>query len=121
MLKEIKNVRQIEGEGLRRWFSGNYFELILWYNEKNEISGFQLCYGLKGLSPKALTWKDKSGYTHDSVDDGEHTATIGKMTPVLMADGQFDQDKILDIFVQESQELDQKIVGFICSKLTNYQ
>ena len=34
MLVEYRNVRQIRGEGHRRWFSDEYFDLIVWYDGK---------------------------------------------------------------------------------------
>jgi len=46
MLKEIKSVRQIPGEAFRRWFQDKYFDLIVHYNPKKEITAFELCYNL---------------------------------------------------------------------------
>ena len=34
MLTEIQNARQIAGEGVRRWFTDDYFDLIVWYGEE---------------------------------------------------------------------------------------
>jgi len=42
MLREVPNVRQIKGESKRRWFSDDYFDLIIWLDETDEIVGFQL-------------------------------------------------------------------------------
>ena len=36
MLSEIKRVRQIQGEGYRRWFSDKFLDLIIWYNDDGE-------------------------------------------------------------------------------------
>jgi hypothetical protein len=52
MLAEIRDVRQIPGEGFRRWFSDGDFDLIVWY-AGGEIAGFQLCYD-KGRRERAL-------------------------------------------------------------------
>jgi len=40
MLGEIRNVRQIEGEGTRRWFTDRYFDLIVWYDDSGSLTGF---------------------------------------------------------------------------------
>ncbi len=42
MIVEKKDARQIENEGFRRWFTDDFFDLIVWYENK-EITGFQLC------------------------------------------------------------------------------
>ena len=60
MLTEFKGVRQREEEGIRRWFFNNYFDLIIWYDNSNQIEGFQLCYD-KENNEKALTWLKKNG------------------------------------------------------------
>ncbi len=43
MLIEVKEVRQIEDEGLRRWFTDSYFDLILWYEEDGKKIGRASC------------------------------------------------------------------------------
>jgi len=55
MLTEIRNARQVEGEGFRRWFTDDYFDLIVWYGDQNAMIGFQLCYDKQGKE-RALTW-----------------------------------------------------------------
>jgi hypothetical protein len=44
MLREISNLRQIEGEPQRRWFEGQELELIIWQSG-NEIIAFELYTG----------------------------------------------------------------------------
>ena len=44
MLSEIKNARQVPGEGKRRWFRDDDFDLIIWYDDSDTVFGFQLCY-----------------------------------------------------------------------------
>lgn len=69
MIKEI-NARQIGGDPDRRWYSSEYFDLIVWFNKGKEIIGFQLCYD-KERNERAITWKETVGYLHSQVDDGE--------------------------------------------------
>ena len=80
MLTEIQNVRQIPGEGFRRWFSDNYFDLIVWYDDERKLVGFQLCYDKDGRE-RALTWTHEHGFQHNRIDSGEIAGHI-KMTPV---------------------------------------
>ena len=87
MLSELENVRQVDGEGFRRWFADEYFDLIVWYKEKSLI-GFQLCYD-KGADERALTWTRDHGYLHAGIDTGEPVGIGSKMSPVLVSDGLF--------------------------------
>jgi len=44
MVSEIRIVRQIEGEGTRRWFTDRYFDPIVQNDALGVLIGFQLCY-----------------------------------------------------------------------------
>jgi len=116
MLKEVQNPRQIPGEGRRRWFSDQFFELIVWHDIGGHITGFQLCYDIYGYE-RALTWKKDLGYTHDGIDSGEMDVMDHKMTPILVADGYFDREGIAERFYAESREIDRAIASFIHEKL----
>ncbi len=41
MLTESQHVRQIKHDPKRRWFSDDYFDLIVWIGKRGEIIGFQ--------------------------------------------------------------------------------
>ena len=114
MLTEIQDVRQISGEGSRRWFSDAEFDLIVWF-QGDEPDGFQLCYDLSGY-PRVYTWKKSAGSTHHGIDDGERPAGY-KATPVLVADGLFDAPKVLPAFVEASKSLPLGIRMFVLSNL----
>ena len=43
-MKLLKNVRQIEGEPFRRWYADDYFDLFIWFDDNDKVTGFQLCY-----------------------------------------------------------------------------
>ena len=116
---ETKSVRQINGEPRRRWFWSNYFDLIVWFNSENDIIGFQLCYD-KNRYQRVLTWKMESGYSHDRIDDGEGSPGKYKGTPILAADGIFEEGKIAALFKEESQSIDKQIAGFIHEKILEY-
>jgi hypothetical protein len=119
MMIETKSVRQISGEPQRRWFWSNYFDLIVWFNSESDIIGFQLCYD-KNRYQRVLTWKRESGYSHDRIDDGEGSPGKYKGTPILAADGIFEEGKIAVLFKEESQNIDKQIADFIHEKILEY-
>ena len=119
MLSEVKNPRQVPGEGRRRWFTDAYFDLIVWYEgDSSSIAGFQLCYD-KEREERALTWRSGKGFDHKRIDDGEVSGRI-KMTPVLVPDGTFDYRHIAERFRRESETIDPEIRKLVYKKLTNY-
>ena len=119
MLREYEHVRQIEGEGRRRWFSDNFFDLVVWSDDAGTIIGFQLCYDSE-RDQRALTWRRDFGYTHHRVDDGEHRPGKVKATPVLVADGLFDQRAIAAKFASAASEISPLISRFVFEKLLKY-
>ena len=121
MLRELGNVRQIEGDPRRRWFADDHFDLIVWFNEKDGIIGFQLCYD-KFEEERALTWFEEIGYTHRKVDDGEqYPGAMLKATPILIPDGVFEHEEIARRFRQESGEIEDRVSRFVYEKLMQYQ
>jgi hypothetical protein len=118
MLKEYKNVRQIPGEARRRWFSDNYFDLIVWMSE-DEIVGFQLCYDIS-KAHRALTWHQDIGFSHHRIDDGESRPGHVKASPILLPDGQFDYERIAQRFKQASQFIEERIATFVHDTLMQY-
>jgi hypothetical protein len=123
VLVEYRNVRQIRGEGHRRWFSDEYFDLIVWYDgpkpRRTAISGFQLCYG-KGGDERALTWRSTQGFSHEKVDTGEDRWGGMKSTPILVADGVFDSASVSERFREASKGLDPDIADIVMDKLAEY-
>lgn len=118
MLKELAKVRQVPEEPKRRWFADDYFDLIVWFDKRREIIGFQLCYDLNG-EERALTWRENIGFSHQRVDDGELQRPY-KATPILVADGAFDQAAVSQVFAEHSREMDKKVARFVLGKLRDY-
>ena len=118
MLYEVKDVKQFEDEGPRRWFTDNSFDLIVWYDRRKSITGFQLCYD-KENRERCLTWKKESGYSHNSIDSGEIPGQA-KMSPILVADGLFEGKRIAGQFRKESARIDGKVADFVYKKLLAY-
>jgi hypothetical protein len=118
MLTELKNPRQIAGEGRRRWFMDDYFDLIVWYGDDGGMIGFQLCYDKK-TRERALTWTREGGYHHNRIDDGEIPGHP-KMTPVIIADGAFDRNPVAERFRLESAEIDPAVAGFVLETVMGF-
>jgi hypothetical protein len=109
MLAEIAEVRQVEGEGYRRWFTDPDFDLIVWYEtaERSHVLGFQLCYD-KRRRERCVTWRESGSVQHHLVDDGENPFSA-KMTPVLVSDGIFDGPRVLDAFLRAAENVDEDL------------
>jgi hypothetical protein len=122
MLREIRNVRQVPGEMRRRWFTSESMDLIVWLDDADDPTQMQLCYD-KGRrrAERALTWKPGVGYTHTAVDDGE-TGYGGryKATPILLADGGFNTQRVSSLFLDHSTHLPLDIVDFVVAKIREF-
>ena len=119
MLVELKNVRQVENEGFRRWFSDDIFDLIVWYDYAHNIDGFQLCYD-KDKSERALTWMTVGGYRHDRVDTGE-TSYASKKSPIILQNGVFNKEKIAALFKKNAKSIDKQIADLVYNKILKYE
>ncbi len=118
MLQESEYVRQVTGEPKRRWFSDDYFDLIVWVDESNDILNFQLCYDKTG-HPRALNWQAE-GYSHLGIDDGEDRIGKSKATPILIPDGIFNKDGIVEAFEKACSEMDIQVSKFVLEKIKHY-
>lgn len=119
MLREEKNVRQVPGEPARRWFSDEYFDLIIWLEPDKTVWGFQLCYD-NGYKPRALTWTKQNGYKHSGIDDGEGAGGTQKGSPVLVEDGLFDTAAISSKLAAASGELPPDLGSFVIKKVAAF-
>ena len=102
----------------RRWFSDDYFDLIIWLNQNGDIAGFQLCYD-KFEKEKALTWTDKNGYVHERIDDGESNPSKNQ-SPILIPDGICQTQQLMDVFLLRSSEIEPQLRSFVLDKLREY-
>lgn len=118
MLTEIRNPRQIEGEGFRRWFTDEYFDLIVWYAMDRTLVGFQLCYD-KLDHERALTWTREHGFQHNRIDAGE-VPGHAKMTPVIIADGEFSRDPVAERFRKASGQIEPAVARFVYETVKKY-
>jgi hypothetical protein len=120
MLSELKNPRQVPHEPRRRWFTDDYFDLIVWQSPEGEIIAFQLCYD-KGPDERVLIWHRDEGFSHKGIDNGENRDGHYKMTPILIPDGEFNCDPIQMRFRKESRNIDPDVRIFIIDKLDDYR
>ena len=117
MLREIPNICQIPGEPFRRWFTGKYLDLIIWYYDDHcTFQGLQFCYRL-GRSEKALTWFEGKGYTHETIYDGEERPGRHKMAPIMLRNTAFRKEEILILFQSRAEHLERGIIEFVSRKI----
>ena len=103
MLRELKNIRQIDGERQRRWFADDEMDLILWFSPEKRLDGFEICYDKLG-GTRTITWKNIR--TRD-----------GTMKSVLMAENAFERKRIKDMLAERSGNLEQNLRQFILDRL----
>ena len=125
MLIERRNVRQIAAEGFRRWFSDEYFDLIVWYAREAQadstadvIAGFQLCYDKRGQE-RALSWRREGGFSHDLIDAGEIPGQAN-MSPVLDPGGEL-PEAVVKRFRFNSPKVGLSLQNLVCTKLSEYR
>ena len=119
MLYEIKGVSQDSTTYKKRWFFDHVIDLLIWSDIKNEIAGFQLCYD-KLKNPHALTWFKDKGYRHNRIDFREDKIGRRRGSPILMADGKFEGDRIAEDFYRQSRNIDKWISKFVYEKIQGY-
>ena len=115
MLREIRDVQQVPGEKLRRWFFSHEADLLVWFGEDNVPFAFQLAYG-KYRDEHAIRWKTGVGFSHYKVDTGIY----GRELPLLLADGPFPAAQIVDQFLKVAAEIPADIVSFVCERLREH-
>ncbi len=118
-LRELSDTRQVPGEPRRRRFCSPELDLIVWLDDASEPVGFQLCYD-KLRGERALTWRAGRGFDHAAVDSGEGMPTQYKGTPILVADGVFDNRRVSDIFSEASANVPPPIRSFVTDRLARY-
>ena len=83
MLRELKNIRQIDGERRRRWFADDEMDLILWFSPEKRLDGFEICYDKLG-GTRTITWKN--------IRTGD-----GTMKSILMSENALERKRIQDM------------------------
>ena len=78
-----------------------------------------MCYR-QGKEEKALTWISGRGFSHDRIDNGEGNPGRRKMTPILIPDGSFEKDRIIEILKEECVAMDASIAEFVVKTIEKY-
>lgn len=117
-MREFANLSQHPGS-FRRLFTDDYFDLYIWYDAPaGEILGFQLVYD-RMQNERALTWGTCSGYSHDGIDTSDSRG-YWNSSPVLVADGPFARDAIVERFRLASEGMEEPLRSFILHRLEQY-
>ena len=109
----------VRGDYDRRWISDDYFDLIVWYDRKDAVYGFQLCYG-KPQGERALTWISDGGFSHTEVETGEELATVNR-TPILVPDGSFPANKVRREFQRRAIGLPKDLRDLVLAKIAEFE
>lgn len=116
VLVEYKNARQVPGEGLRRWFEGHLYELVVWYRpDAKTVEGFQILYRLNGKE-RALTWREGEGFDHAQVDSGTQSP-FKNLTPILLPNGSIPWPRVIEEFAEGSAALEPDLRDFVRRRL----
>lgn len=118
--RELKKVVISDQNRIRRWFSSDKLQLIVWLTPEGTIMEFQLLYQA-GWEDKAINWHYQEGFSHHNVDDGEGKPGRPKMSPILMADGYFNKVDLARSLREEGESLEPAIREFIQEKISTYQ
>jgi len=116
MLQERTKVEQRPGESRRRWFTDEYFDLIVWFDDQGDIILFQLGYdpdGVDGL----WEWRRASGLSHFQVDTGGLRPARHARTPFLVPADPPERKALVDEFAAAATELDEEIRDFVLGML----
>ena len=110
MLKEINKIKKNDGEENKRWFSDDFFDLMVW-QENGQISAFELSFN-KADEEHSISWKKGGKLSHFRVDDGEKPGRL-KQTPILITIHESGFRKIIKRFFEDSAEIDETISHFV--------
>jgi hypothetical protein len=103
--------------GNRRWFSSREIDLIVWTHKTGSMAAIEFYYD-KIVDEHVLIWRERSGFTHLAVDDGEQKPALEyKRSPILIPDGSFDPDRIRTLFEGSCQYLPADVANAVRLKL----
>jgi len=115
----MANVRQVPNDYFRRWFCGENFDLMAWYQPDGNLYGFQLTYD-KGRDEKTVTCLGRSGVSHRKVDSGEDSP-LANRAPILVEVGdRSEMGRVLSDFMASDQDLPLGLKRLVRQKLREY-
>ena len=116
MLRLIKTNKQSINHLQRLWFTDNQHDLFVWLTANDTPVCFQFSYN-KLHDEHTLNWHRHRGYSHEKIDNGEHTPGNYKMTPIMIPDGEINREKITRLFQSISQDIEPELATFIQHKI----
>ena len=114
LFREFKGVRQEPGLR-RRWFESDQMELIVWLQNDNRLTGFQIIYWL-ATEERALTWLDGAGFRHSAIETGDDSP-LKNLAPTLSAAGAIPWNYIRELFDVRRASLDDAIQALVLGRL----
>jgi len=116
-LTELKGQQPDEDGRRRRWFTSTDMDLVVWYDQDESISRFELYYD-KNMREHVFIWKAEHGFDHMAVDDGEQQPALDyKETPILVPDGHVDPEHIRKLFEASCRDLPADVAALVLEKL----
>ena len=117
MLRELRTSQRKPSEGNRRWYFCNDLDLVVWFDESENPTAFQLAYD-KNRGEHSISWHYEKGFRHYVVDEGNPLP--GKtQTPLLYVNGAFRAAGLIDQFRSLAIELPPHVVSFVIEKLSS--
>ncbi|MCA1565337.1 MAG: hypothetical protein LC803_06835 [Acidobacteria bacterium] len=118
MLREIRNVKEIPGQGVRRWFNDEHLDLFVWYDAGGRIIGFQLCFDKDTRDERALTFTEDEGYSLDHVSTEASVCDLG--SPVMVRAGGFSCRRLIEQLGERGVTLERSLYDYLRKKLEEY-
>lgn len=110
MLRAISDQQQTNGR--RLWFNDQDHDLFVWLDEQQKPLAFQFSYHTR-QDEYCIHWHRQRGFSHDRIDSGDTLDGHYKMTPVLMPDGEFEGQRLAEIFQSVCKDIDAALAQFI--------
>jgi hypothetical protein len=118
MLQEITAAKQ-DGKDRKRWFRDDTFDVYVWQNGKGEFTTLQLCYD-RSHDERVMRWSKAKGYSHERIDAPE-TKPGRAMSAILVVDGMFPADIVLERFRGVAGQMPHEIAVFVEKKIRAYK
>lgn len=118
MLQEITATKQ-DGPERKRWFRDDTFDVYVWQTTQGEFTTLQLCYD-RAYDERIMRWNKISGYSHERIDAPEEKPGRA-MSAILVRDGVFPAELVLERFRGVAAKLPAEIAEFVDKKIRGYK
>jgi hypothetical protein len=111
----FRGIRQRGDEPRLTWYTAAAADLYVWQDPSGRVVAFEFCYD-KLTDEHVLRWRQGTGFLHARVDAGESVPHYNA-TPIAVADGAPDLDRIALEFERMAAEVRPGIYRFVLAKL----